>query len=183
MRRVVFIVGWAIAGALVWSIIFGLALLLGSDDPDDFFEQATLRTDKVTAVAGASAADGACTESKDDKGLEHTHGTSYEVDLTWTDADGGTHHGVMTTCNPPDEGEQVTVWVTSRDAVFNRSPFAMYSSVPIAAGLFGLGALGWIWLTSDERRRSRGSETLRQRLRRHRLRRLRLRELRRAKRN
>ncbi|RZT26686.1 hypothetical protein EV649_0433 [Kribbella sp. VKM Ac-2569] len=180
MRRVLFIVGWAVAGALVWAIIFGFALLLGSDDPDDFFEQATFRTEKVVAVAGASVADGPCGESKDGKGTTHTHGTSYEVDLTWTDADGDTRHGVMSTCNRRDEGEHVTVWVSSHNAVFNRSPFAMYSSVPIAAGLFALGAWGWTWLTKDERR---GSETLRQRLRRYRLRRLRLRELRRAKRN
>jgi hypothetical protein len=52
MRRVLFVVGWAIAGALAWAIVFGLALLLGSDDPDDFFEQATFRTTKVKAVAG-----------------------------------------------------------------------------------------------------------------------------------
>ncbi|TCC05459.1 hypothetical protein [Kribbella soli] len=180
MRRVLFIVGWAIAGALVWAIIFGLALLLGSDDPDDFFEQATFRTEKVVGVAGASVDDGPCAESKDDKGTQRTHGTSYEVDLTWTDAQGATHHGVMTTCNRPDEGEQVTVWVSSHDEVFNRSPLAMYSSVPIAAVVFALGAWGWTWLKKDERR---GSETLRQRLRRHRLRRLRLRELRRAKRH
>jgi hypothetical protein len=182
MRRVLFIVGWAIAGALVWAIIFGFALLLGSDDPDDFFEQATFRTEKVVGVAGASVADGPCGESKDDKGMRRTHGTSYEVDLTWTDADGDTRHGVMTTCNRPDEGEHVTVWVTSHDAVFNRSPLAMYSSVPIAALLFALGAWGWTLLTKDERRR-RGTESLRQRLRRLRLRRLRLRELRRAKRS
>jgi len=78
--------------------------LLGSDDPDDFFEQATFRTEKVVGVAGASVADGPCGESKDDKGMRRTHGTSYEVDLTWTDADGDTHYGVMTTCNRPDKG-------------------------------------------------------------------------------
>ncbi|NIK60499.1 hypothetical protein [Kribbella shirazensis] len=182
MRRVLFVAGWAIAGALVWAIIFGLALLWKSDDPADFAEQATFRTEKVVAVAGAAVADGPCGESKDDKGTRHTHGTSYEVDLTWTGADGDTHDGVMTTCNRPDEGEQLTVWVSSRDAVFNRSPLAMYSSVPIAGVLFALGAWGWTWLTKDERRRrARGTETLRRKLRRLRLRRLRLRELRRAK--
>jgi hypothetical protein len=180
MRRVLFVVGWAVAGALVWAIIFGFALLLKSDDPGDFFEQATFRTEKVAAVAGSAVADGPCGESKDDKGVRHTHGTSYEVDLTWTDDDGVEHQGVMTTCNRPDEGEQLTVWVSSNDAVFNKSPSSMYSSIPIAGLLFALGALGWLWLTRDERRR-RGTETLRQRLRRLRLRRLRLRELRRAK--
>ena len=180
MRRVLFVVGWADAGALGWAIIFGLALLVGSDEPDDFVEQATFRTEKVVAVAGTSVADGPCSESKDGNGLRHTHGTSYKVDLTWTDADGAPHDGVMTTCNRPDEGEHLTVWVTSRDAVFNRSPWAMYNSTVIAAVLFALGALGWIWLTKNDRRR-RGIESLRQRLRRRKLRRLRLRELRRAK--
>ena len=181
MRRVLFVLGWAIAGALVWSIIFGLALLVGSDDPDDFFEQATFRTEKVVGVAGASVADGPCAESKDDKGVRHTHGTSYEVDLTWTNAAGDVRHGVMTTCNRPDEGEQVTVWVTSRDAVFNKSPLSMYGSVPVAAVVFALGAWGWTWLRKDERR-LRGSESLSQRLRRLRLRRLRRRQLRRTNR-
>ncbi|WP_350277064.1 hypothetical protein [Kribbella sp. HUAS MG21] len=182
MRRVLFVVGWAVAGALGWAVVFGLALLVGSDDPEDFFEQATFRTEKVDAVVGASVADGPCAESKDDKGVRHTHGTSYEVDLSWTGRDGAEHRGEMTTCNRPDEGERVTVWVTSRDAVFNRSPLSMYGSVPIAAVIFALGAGGWIWLTKDERGR-RGSETLGQRLRRLRLRRLRLRELKRSKRS
>jgi hypothetical protein len=180
LRRVLFVVGWAVVGALVWAVIFGFALLMKSDDPEDFLEQATFRTEKVDAVAGASVADGECGEYKDKNGATHSTGTSYAVDLTWTGADGAEHTGVMTTCNRPDEGEQVTVWVSSRDAVFNRSPFAMYSSIPIAGVLFALGASGWLWLTKDERRR-RGTETLRQRLRRMRLRRLRLRELRRAK--
>ncbi|WP_410787782.1 hypothetical protein [Kribbella sp. C-35] len=181
MRRVLFVVGWAIVGALVWAIIFGLALVLGSDDPDDFVEQATFRTEKVDAVAGAAVADGSCGESKDANGVRHTHGTSYEVDLVWTGADGAEHRGVMTTCNRPDEGEHVTVWVSSRDEVYNKSPLSMYSSIPIAAVVFALGAWGWTWLTKDDRRR-RGSESLSQRLRRLRLRRLRLRQLKRAKR-
>jgi hypothetical protein len=95
---------------------------------------------------------GACSESKDSNRVTHTHGTSYEVGLSWQAAGGEERHGVMTTCNRPDEGEQVTVWVSSRDAVFNRSPFGMYSSVPIAAVVFALGAWGWTWLKKDGRR-------------------------------
>ncbi len=174
MRRVLFIVGWAIAGALVWAIIFGLALVWKSDDLGDFAEQATFRTEKVVAVAGGSVADGPCGESKDSNGVRHTHGTSYEVDLTWTGSDGGEHDGVMTTCNRLDEGEHVTVWVSSRDTVYNKSPLSMYSSIPIAAVLFALGAWGWTWLTRNDRRRrssSRTSENMSE-ARRERLRRL-----------
>ncbi|GAA1614265.1 MULTISPECIES: hypothetical protein [Kribbella] len=152
MRRILFVVGWAVVGAAVWAIILGTALLFGSDEPADFFEQATFRTEKVGAVAGSAVADGPCGESKDGRGLTHTHGTSYEVDLTWVGADGEQHHGVMSTCDRPEVGEQVTVWVSSRDQVFNRSPFSQYVSIPIAAVVFGLGALGWAWLSRNDRR-------------------------------
>ncbi|MEU8226539.1 hypothetical protein [Kribbella sp. NPDC048915] len=184
LRRVLFVVGWSIAGALAWAIVFGLALLVQSDQPGDFFEQATFRTTKVDAVAGAAVADGPCAEHKDGTGRRSPSGTSYRVDLTWTDTDGRQHDGLLSTCNRPDEGEHVTVWVTSSDAVFNRSPFAMYLSVPIAAAIFALGAGAWLWLTRDEnRRRERGALSFGQRLRRRRLRRLRLRELKQQKKN
>ncbi|HEY3559187.1 MAG TPA: hypothetical protein VGL05_17070 [Kribbella sp.] len=152
MRRILFVAGWAVLGAVVWAVILGASLLFSSDEPADFFEQATFRTEKVQAVAGAALADGSCGEYKDDKGIKHTTGTSYQVDLTWAGADGEQHHGVMTTCDRPDQGEQLTVWVSSRGQVFNRSPLSQYVSIPIAAVLFALGAGGWLWLTKNDRR-------------------------------
>jgi hypothetical protein len=176
LRRVLIIVGWALIGAVAWAIIFGFSLLLDAEDPEDFLEQATFRTQKVVAVAGVAVADGHCGESKNN-GVTQTHGTSYRVDVTWTGADGERHTGEMTTCEPPPEGGQVTVWVTSRDTVFNRSPLGMYSSVPIAAMIFALGAWGWTRITKKDRGaagrssgRSRVSRRLRRKLRRWRAR-------------
>lgn len=179
MRRAQFIVGWALLGALLWAVIFGGSLLLGADEPEDFLEQATFLTEKVEAVAGGALKDGPCSESKDSFGSIQTHGTSYQVDIAWTGSDGSKHTGEMSTCDPPSVGEQLTVWVSSRDMVFNRSPLDMYSSVPIAAVLFAAGAWAWTWLKKDERRgsgrrsRARGSANLGPRARRKRLRELR----------
>lgn len=176
LRRVLIIVGWSLIGAVAWAIIFGFSLLLDAEDPDDFVEQATFRTEKVVAVAGGRAADGHCGERKLN-GATQTYGTSYRVDVTWTGADGERHTGEMTTCEPPAEGGQVTVWVTSGDAVYNRSPLGMYSSVPIAAVIFGLGAWGWNRVTKKDRAaagtapgRSRVGRRLQRRLRRWRAR-------------
>lgn len=166
VRRILIIVGVGLGGALGWAIIFGLSLIVGAEDPDDFVEQATFRTEKVVATAGTAMADGHCSESKDANGVTHRHGTSYRIDLTWTGRDGQQHTGEMTSCEPPAAGSQVTVWVTSRDAVYNRSPLAMYGSVPIAAVICAAGAWGWTRLTRSERRAGRTSQGPSARLRR-----------------
>jgi hypothetical protein len=155
VRRIVIIAGVGLVGAVLWAAIFGLSLIVDADDPDDFFEQATFRTEKVVAVAGAAAADGFCTQVKDANGVSQSQGTSYRIDVTWTGRDGERRTGEMTTCEPPAEGAEVTVWVTSRNAVFNRSPLAMYSSVPIAAVVCAAGAWGWTWVRKSDRRPGR----------------------------
>ncbi len=157
MRRVLIIVGVGLGGAVLWTIIFGLSLIVDADDPDDFVEQATFRTQRVVAVVGTAVADGYCTEIKDANGVTQQHGTSYRIDVTWTGRDGERHTGEMTHCEPPAEGTEVTVWVSSRDAVYNRSPLAMYSSVPIAAVV--CAAIAWAATMTRKPKGDRGSRS------------------------
>lgn len=166
VRRTLIIIGVGLGGALVWTIIFGFSLIMDAEEPDDFVEQATFRTEQVVAVAGTATADGYCSESKGANGVTQRHGTSYRVDVTWTGQDQQPHTGELVTCEPPAAGSEVTVWVTSRDAVYNRSPLAMYGSVPIAAVICAAGAWGWTRLSRKDRRPGRTSKGPSARLRR-----------------
>ncbi|MFC7625293.1 hypothetical protein [Microlunatus sp. GCM10028923] len=166
VRRILIIVGVGLGGALVWAIIFGMSLLVDAEEPEDFVEQATFRTEKVVAVAGTATDDGYCSESKDANGVTQRHGTSYRVDVTWTGRDQQSHSGEMITCEPPAAGAPVTIWVTSRDTVYNRSPLAMYGSVPIAAAICAAGAWAWTRPSKKDRQAGRTSKGPSPRLRR-----------------